>query len=208
MTPHISKGGLQVATILGTLIERAAPGTGVSVDAFWIGLERIVKELGPRNSDLLHKRDVLQKKIDAWHREHPTDRFNPADYKKFLQEIGYLLPEGEDFQATTANVDAEIARIAGPQLVVPVNNARYALNAANARWGSLYDALYGTDVISNADGCEKRSAYNPKRGASVIAFVREFLDQIAPLKNGSHKDATAYTITNGQLAVKLSNGSN
>jgi len=208
MTSRVSKGGLQVATILNDLVQRVAPGTGVSVDAFWVALGKIVEELGPRNRALLQKRDSLQAKIDSWHQEHPKNRFKPAEYKQFLNDIGYLLPEGEDFQATTENVDAEIAQIAGPQLVVPINNARYALNAANARWGSLYDALYGTDVISSADGCEKTSAYNPKRGAKVIGFAREFLDQSAPLKGGSHKEATAYAIMDGQVAVRLANGSN
>jgi malate synthase len=208
MTPRVSKGGLQVGTILNDLVQRVAPGTGVSVDAFWIGLEKIVEELGPRNRALLQERDSLQAKIDTWHREHPKNRFKPAEYNQFLNDIGYLLPEGEDFQASTENVDAEIAQIAGPQLVVPINNARYALNATNARWGSLYDALYGTDVISSADGCEKTSAYNPKRGAKVIGFAREFLDQSAPLKGGSHKEGIAYNIMDGQVAVKLANGSN
>ncbi len=207
MPSRVIEGDLQVAQPLHDLLKsRIAPGTGIAPEAFWAALAGIVAELGPENRRLLQKRDELQAKIDAWHRSRQGQPHNPAAYHRFLIEIGYLLPEGEDFQITTANVDAEIASIAGPQLVVPVNNARYALNAANARWGSLYDALYGTDVISEADGCARAGAYNPRRGAKVIAFAREFLDQAAPLTQGSHKDAAGYAIRDGKLTVKFTNG--
>ena len=200
-------GGLQVASELSVLVEeRIAPGTGISASDFWKGFENIVAELGPKNHALLKKRDELQQKLDAWHRERRGKTFSVVDYRAFLQEIGYLLPEGEDFQISTANVDPEIAAIAGPQLVVPVNNARYALNAANARWGSLYDALYGTEVISEADGCQRGTAYNPRRGARVIRFGREFLDQAVPLEKGSHQQAISYFVSNAQLRVRLATG--
>ncbi|MEO6848009.1 MAG: malate synthase G [Chthoniobacterales bacterium] len=203
-TQRIERGGLQVAAVLDDLVKKAAPGTGVTPEVFWSSFEKIVADLAPRNRELLGKRDALQTKIDAWHEEHKA--FDAAEYKKFLQEIGYLLPEGEDFQITTSKVCDEIAYIAGPQLVVPVMNARYALNATNARWGSLYDALYGTDAIADTDGAEKTAAYNPKRGAKVVAFARDFLDEAAPLAKGSHKDATAYLVVSGKLAIKLTDG--
>ena len=207
MSSRVNESDLQVAQPLHDLLKsRIAPGTGIAPESFWAALASIVAELGPENRRLLQKRDELQAKIDAWHRARQGQPHDPAAYRRFLGETGYLLPEGEDFQITTANVDAEIASIAGPQLVVPVNNARYALNAANARWGSLYDALYGTDVISEADGCERAGAYNPRRGAKVIAFAREFLDQAAPLTQGSHKDAAGYAIRDGKLTVRLANG--
>ncbi len=207
MTKRISEGGLQVATVLHRLVnERIAPGTGVAPKAFWAALERIVEELGPRLRALLQKRDELQARLDAWCRSLGGKIPEPAATKKFLIETGYLIPEGEDFEATTRNVDPEIAEVAGPQLVVPVMNARYALNAANARWGSLYDALYGTDVIPESNGCEKTGQYNPRRGVRVIAMAREFLDQAAPLALGSQKDVTDYAVAEGRLAVKLANG--
>ncbi|NPU94475.1 MAG: malate synthase G [Gammaproteobacteria bacterium] len=207
MTERIKKGGLEIATVLYNLVaNEVAPGTGVEPDAFWSKFEQILADLAPKNKALLEKRDAIQAKVDAWHQSHAGKPVNMPEYKAFLTEIGYLLPEGPDFKITTENVDDEIAHLAGPQLVVPVKNARYALNAANARWGSLYDALYGTDVISEADGCEKGKGYNPKRGDKVIAFGRDFLDSIAPLSEGSHKDATKYFVKNGKLAVTLKNG--
>jgi len=208
MTKHIRQGGLHVATVLNDLLtQRICPGTGLEPAAVWAAFESIVADLAPQVRTLLAKRDDFQSKIDAWHCAHAGQPHDAAAYKAFLTEIGYLLPEGPDFSATTANVDAEVALIAGPQLVVPVTNARYALNATNARWGSLYDALYGTDVIAEADGCEKSGGYNPKRGAKVIAFAREFLDQAAPLASGSHKAATGYSVNGGKLSITLANGS-
>ena len=205
-TPRVTIGRLQVATVLRDLVEqRAAAGTGIAPAAFWSALERLVAELAPRLRQLLARRDELQGKIDAWHRARAGQPHDAAAYRKFLEEIGYLLPEGEDFKIETERVDPEVATIAGPQLVVPVNNARYALNAANARWGSLYDALYGTDAIAAKDGCEITAAYNPRRGAAVIAFARDFLDQAAPLAAGRHRDATTYSIQDGKLSVTLAN---
>ena len=205
-TPRVTIGRLQVATVLRDLVEqRAAAGTGIAPAAFWSALERLVAELAPRLRQLLARRDELQGKIDAWHRARAGQPHDAAAYRKFLEEIGYLLPEGEDFKIETERVDPEVATIAGPQLVVPVNNARYALNAANARWGSLYDALYGTDAIAAKDGCEITAAYNPRRGAAVIAFARDFLDQAAPLTAGRHRDATTYSIQDGKLSVTLAN---
>ena len=207
MTHRTTQGGLQVATVLNDLLtQRICPGTGLTPEAVWAALEKIVADLAPRVRILLAKRDDLQAKIDAWHQQRAGAPHDAAAYEQFLRSIGYLLPEGPDFSATTANVDAEVARIAGPQLVVPVTNARYALNAANARWGSLYDALYGTDVIPETDGCEKFGGYNPKRGAQVIAFARKFLDQAAPLASGSHQDATSYGVNNGKLSIQLASG--
>jgi malate synthase len=208
VTERIQVGGLQVAAELHRFIENEAlPGTGIAPQQFWSALDAILHDLAPRNRALLAKRDALQAKIDGYYR---AQRGKPADfagYKSFLQEIGYLLPEGPDFAVATANVDAEISTTAGPQLVVPVMNARYALNAANARWGSLYDALYGTDAIPDADGAERGAGYNPKRGAKVIAFARDVLDKAAPLAEGSHRDSTGYTIEGGRLKVALANGS-
>lgn len=207
MTERIKKGGLQIATVLHDLVaNEIAPGTGVEPDAFWASFEKIVNTLGPKNKALLAKRDEIQAKIDAWHKARAGQAHDAVAYKAFLTDIGYLVPEGGDFNIETTNVDAEIATIAGPQLVVPVMNARYALNAANARWGSLYDALYGTDVISEDGGAEKGKGYNPVRGAKVVAFAAGVLDDAAPLASGSHKDATRYAVKNGALAVTLSNG--
>ncbi|MGE4417163.1 MAG: malate synthase G [Marinobacterium sp.] len=207
MSQRVQVGGLQVAKELYDFINtEALPGTGVEVEQFWSRFDSIVHDLAPRNRELLAKRDALQAQIDAWHRDNRGTAFSFDAYKSFLQEIGYLLPEGEDFTATTENVDPEMATMAGPQLVVPVMNARYALNAANARWGSLYDALYGTDAISEANGAEKGQGYNPARGAKVIAFGRDFLDQSAPLAGASHKDSAGYSIQNGQLCVVLRDG--
>jgi malate synthase len=207
MGDKIQIGGLQVSTLLHDFINtQALPDTGVSQEQFWAGLEAIVNDLAPRNRALLAKRDDIQAQIDAWLVAN-KGQFDFAAYKTFLQDIGYLLPEGEAFSVTTENVDAEIATTAGAQLVVPVMNARFALNAANARWGSLYDALYGTDAIPSIDGAEAGSAYNPIRGTKVIEFARNFLDESAPLANGSHKDSTSYAIVDGALQVTLQDGS-
>ncbi|MDI4634783.1 malate synthase G [Pelomonas sp. V22] len=199
---------LQVDSALYAFINNEVlPGTGVSPEAYWAGFDAIVHELAPKNAALLAERDRLQTEIDAWHRAHPGPITDMPAYRAFLERIGYLVPQPGKTQVTTANVDAELATQAGPQLVVPILNARYALNAANARWGSLYDALYGTDAISEDGGAERAGGYNPARGAKVIAYAREVLDQAAPLANGaSHKDATAYRVENGKLAVDLSGG--
>ena len=207
MTDRIQKGGLDVAKELHDLVaNEIAPGTGVDPEHVWAELEKILDDLAPRNKALLAKREDIQKKIDAWHLERKGRKIDPAEYKAFLQELDYLLPEGDDFKVSTKNVDEEFAHIAGPQLVVPVRNARFALNAANARWGSLYDALYGTDMISDEGGAEKGGAYNPKRGAKVIAYARDFLDTHFPLASGSHKDSTGYAIQDGKLVVRLEEG--
>ena len=208
MSERIGIGGLQVDRQLHDFINgEALPGTGVSAAAFWAGLDRLIHGLGPRNRALLAKRDDLQRRIDAWYREMHDQPIDLDDYKAVLREIGYLVPEGDDFTVRTANVDPEISTIAGPQLVVPITNARYALNAANARWGSLYDALYGTDVIPEDGGAERGSGYNPQRGARVIAHARQFLDDVVPLAGGSHADAASYAVAGGALAVTLGEGS-
>lgn len=206
MSEYVQVGNLQVASALYQFINsEALPGSETTAEQFWTSLETLVTELGPENKELLYRREELQKAISTWHKEN-KDNFSFDQYKSFLQEIGYLEQEVEDFQISTQGVDDEIARQAGPQLVVPVNNARYALNAANARWGSLYDALYGTDVISEDDGAEKGKKYNPIRGEKVISFAKDFLDQSAPLVNGSHKDTTNYAIKNNKLVVSLADG--
>ncbi len=208
MTERVQVGGLQVAKVLYDFVNNEAiPGTGVDAAAFWAGADSVIHDLAPKNRALLAKRDELQAKIDAWHQARAGQGHDAAAYKAFLQEIGYLLPEAEDFQATTENVDEEIARMAGPQLVVPIMNARFALNAANARWGSLYDALYGTDAISEADGATKGPGYNEIRGNKVIAYARNFLNEAAPLETGSHVDSTGYRIEGGKLVVSLKDGS-
>lgn len=207
MTQRVQVGGLQVAKVLYDFVnEKAIPGTGVDAAAFWKEFDAIVHELAPKNKALLAKRDDIQAKIDAYHIERKGQPHNAAEYKAFLQEIGYLLPEGGAFTASTASVEPEIAAMAGPQLVVPVMNARFALNAANARWGSLYDALYGTNVLSEEGGATKGPGYNPVRGAKVIEFARNFLDEAAPLAAGSHKDSTLYAVAKGQLVVSLKDG--
>ncbi|HMN83995.1 MAG TPA: malate synthase G, partial [Burkholderiaceae bacterium] len=204
MTERIEKSGLQVARSLYDMIEKEAlPGTGVQPDAFWKGLSTLVHELGPKNRALLARRDELQKSLDDWHKARRGQPFDAAAYTAFLQQIGYLVPEGPDFSVDTANVDPEIAAIPGPQLVVPVMNARYALNAANARWGSLYDALYGTDAMGDAPG---PGGYDPARGARVIAWAKNFLDEVAPLARGSHADVTGYAVANGALVARTSAG--
>ncbi|MFL1417610.1 malate synthase G [Pseudomonas fildesensis] len=209
MTEHVQVGGLQVAKVLFDFVNNEAiPGTGITADQFWAGADKVIHDLAPKNKALLAKRDDFQARIDTWHQTHAGQAHDPVAYKAFLQDIGYLLPEAADFQASTQNVDDEIARMAGPQLVVPVMNARFALNASNARWGSLYDALYGTDAISEADGAEKGKGYNKVRGDKVIAFARAFLDDAAPLTAGSHVDSTGYKIVDGKLIVSLKGGSN
>jgi malate synthase len=207
MNARVSVAGLQVAQSLYDLVrDEISPGTGIGSDRLWQGFAAIVRELTPRNRALLARRDELQARIDAWHLAHKDQAHDAAAYKEFLLEVGYLLPEGEDFAISTDNVDPEIAQVAGPQLVVPVNNARYALNAANARWGSLFDALYGTDVISDEGGAGRKGSFNPLRGARVIATAKAFLDEAAPLREGSYIDAIAYAVKEGQLAVTLSSG--
>ena len=207
MTERVQVGGLQVAKVLFDFVNNEAiPGTGVDATQYWAGVEAVLNDLAPKNRALLAKRDDFQAQIDAWHQARAGQAHDAVAYKAFLQEIGYLLPEPEDFSATTENVDDEIAITAGPQLVVPVMNARFALNAANARWGSLYDALYGTDAIPETDGAEKGKGYNPVRGAKVIAFARAFLDEAAPLAGASHADATGYAIEGGKLVVSLAEG--
>ncbi|KZT14340.1 malate synthase G [Acidovorax sp. GW101-3H11] len=208
MTDRTPIHGLQVATSLFRFIEdKVLPGTGVGGEAFWKGFDAIVADLAPRNIALLAERDRLQTELDTWHKANPGPIQNMVAYRSFLEKIGYLVPQPADVKATTANVDDELATQAGPQLVVPILNARYALNAANARWGSLYDALYGTDAIPETDGAEKGKGYNPVRGAKVIAFARQVLDDTAPLASGSHKDSTGYKVEGGQLVVSLANGS-
>ena len=208
MTDRIEAGALQVDKELYDFInDEALPGTGIAPEAFWSSFDSLIQDLGPLNRELLATRDDLQAKIDAWYQEHRDQATDLPAYKAFLQEIGYLVPEGGDFSVGTKNTDPEISTIAGPQLVVPVTNARYSLNAANARWGSLYDALYGTDAISDEGGAERAGGYNEIRGAKVIGFARHFLDSSAPLAGGSHVEATAYAVTDGALAVTLLDGS-
>jgi malate synthase len=207
MTARTQVHSLQVATELFRFVEdKVLPGTGIDSAKFWAGFDAIVNELAPKNAALLAERDRIQTEMDAWHAANPGPISDMAAYKAHLEKIGYLVPVPGDVKATTANVDAELALQAGPQLVVPILNARYALNAANARWGSLYDALYGTDAISEEGGADKGKGYNPVRGAKVIAWARNFLDQAAPLEGASHKEATGYSIAGGQLVVALNGG--
>ena len=210
MTSRTAIHRLQVANVLQQFIEdKVLPGTGISAESFWQGFDAIVADLAPKNIALLAERDRLQSELDAWHSANPgpiAGARGMKAYRKFLEKIGYLVPVPDKVKASTRNVDAELALQAGPQLVVPITNARYALNAANARWGSLYDALYGTDVISEADGCEKGAGYNEKRGQLVIEYARHVLDRCVPLKKGSHLNATAYTVIDNQLAVTKKNG--
>ncbi len=208
MGNYVDIEGLRIAPELVEFVAaEAAPGTGVEPEDFWKGFAAILRDLAPKNRALLAKRDAIQAQIDDWYRRNRDKGFSQADYRQFLTEIGYLLPEGGEFKVSTANVDPEIAHIAGPQLVVPVMNARYALNAANARWGSLYDALYGTDAIAEADGAEKGKGYNPKRGEKVIAWAKDFLDQSAPLAAGRWADVAGLAVRDGRLAITLIDGS-
>lgn len=198
---------LKVADSLYQFIEKKVlPKSGVTSKAFWKGFSQIVTDLAPKNQQLLAERDRIQTEMDNWHSANPGPISDMSAYQDFLKSIGYLVPLPKNVKVKTKNVDAEIAKLAGPQLVVPVLNARYALNAANARWGSLYDALYGTDAISEADGAEKGNGYNPVRGAKVIEYARYVLDRTVPLRKGSHIDSVKYTIQNGKLAVKLADG--
>ena len=186
MTERVSVGNLRVAQVLYDFItNEALPGTGIDPDSFWSGVDKVVADLTPQNQDLLARRDELQAQIDKWHRQRIIGGIDAGEYQQFLRDIGYLQPEPADFTITTSGVDDEITTTAGPQLVVPILNARFALNAANARWGSLYDALYGTDVISAEDGAEPGGSYNKIRGDKVIAYARNFLDQAVPLADGS-----------------------
>ncbi len=208
MVERVEIDGLKIAKPLYDFANaEALPGTGVSAADFWAAAAAIVHDLAPKNAALLAERDALQARIDDWHKQRRGALLDLEAYKAFLKQIGYLVEEGPAFQVDTSNVDAEIATIAGPQLVVPVMNARYALNAANARWGSLYDALYGTDAISEDGGAERSGGYNPARGAKVIAWARGFLDKAAPLAKGSHADSTVYSVRDGKLAVALKDGS-
>ncbi|MCG4452723.1 malate synthase G [Pseudomonas sp. MMS21-TM103] len=208
MTDRVNCQRLQVAANLQRFVdEEVLPGSGLESAAFWAGFDALVHDLAPQNRALLAERDRLQAELDQWHRANPGPVTDMPAYRAFLEAIGYLLPPPAQVQASTANVDSEISSQAGPQLVVPVMNARYALNAANARWGSLYDALYGTDAISEAGGAQKGPGYNQVRGAKVIAFARAFLDQAAPLASGSHVDSVSYQVVDGQLRVTLANGS-
>jgi malate synthase len=211
MSTYVEAGDLRVNEALHTLVaEEIAPGTGVEPEAFWQSLGEIVAEQGPENRTLLDKRDDLQKQIDDWHGERRGRTIDISEYRQFLLDIGYMVPEGDAFQASTTNVDPEIATVAGPQLVVPVDNARYALNAANARWGSLYDALYGTDAIPDTEGAERGKGFNPVRGARVVEMAAAFLDEVAGLADGSYTDVAEFALddVNGQrgLRVTLSDG--
>ncbi|MEY5002972.1 MAG: hypothetical protein RL678_781 [Pseudomonadota bacterium] len=208
MTARTACHGLQVDTILYRFIEdRVLPGTGIDSDSWWGGFAQIVHDLSPKNALLLAERDRLQSELDAWHIAHPGPVKDIPAYRKFLESIGYLLPVPKSVKVTTDNVDAELSTTAGPQLVVPILNARYVLNAANARWGSLYDALYGTDAIPEADGATRDGGYNPVRGAKVIAFARGFLDQVVPLAAGSHANVVAYTVDGNRLKAAMQDGS-
>ncbi|HTJ01306.1 MAG TPA: malate synthase G [Methylovirgula sp.] len=200
--------GLKVAPVLADFIaNEALPGTGITAEAYWSGLAKLIAEFAPKLAAQLAFRDTLQAKIDAYHRDRKGHAFDPAGYEGFLRQIGYLTPEPENFSITTENVDAEMATIAAPQLVVPLSNPRYAINAANARWGSLYDALYGTDAIPMTSGSLPGKSYNPERGRKVIAWARAFLDDCAPLAQGSHADVVSYTIAGGKLAAQRADGS-
>ncbi|WP_238357862.1 malate synthase G [Cohnella zeiphila] len=203
---YVQVNRLQVAAELYEFVNaKALPGSEVTTERFWSGFDALVHDLAPKNRELLAERDRLQRLIDDWHRNRKGG-FDLAAYKSFLHEIGYLEPDAGDFTATTDNVDDEVALLAGPQLVVPVNNARYALNAANARWGSLYDALYGTDAVIEENGAQRTKEYNPVRGEKVIAFAKRFLDDSFPLLEGSHRDAVAYAASAGRLLVGLTDG--
>ena len=204
---RVAVGGLKVAKILHDfVVNEVIPGAGIEAASFWQGLDRIVHDFAPRNRALLQKRDALQAKIDDWYRGRRGQLLDEPGHKAFLADIGYLVPEGPAFKVDTANVDEEIAAIAGPQLVVPVSNARYALNAANARWGSLYDALYGSDAIPRDPHAAQHKGYDPARGKLVIAWARRFLDEAVPLASGSHADVRSYAVNKGALAATLQNG--
>ena len=204
MVERVRVGQSQVAAELHAFVEQEVlPGLDLASDAFWRGFDALLHDLAPANRDLLARRKALQAQIDAWHKARRGLPIDTDAYRAFLTEIGYLVAEGPDFSIETSHIDDEIAQIAGPQLVVPVTNARYALNAANARWGSLYDALYGTDAIPEDDGAARAGGYNPVRGGKVIAWTRAFLDEAAPLAAGSHSDVLAYRVEGGALAADL-----
>ena len=206
-TDRVAVGNLRVARSLYDFItNEALPGTGLDPDSFWAGVDKVVSDLSPRNAGLLARRDELQAAIDKWHRQRVIGGIDPGEYKSFLTDIGYLLPEPADFTITTSGVDPEITSTAGPQLVVPILNARFALNAANARWGSLYDALYGTDVISEEGGADKGKGYNKVRGDKVIAYARRFLDDVVPLNSGSYNAVTRFMVSDDELEVALADG--
>lgn len=203
MTNYVNVNSLQVSEILYNFInEEALPNTGVDQQHFWGKFEKLIQKFTPENRALLAEREKMQTQISGWHKNNKGE-IDEKKYKSFLEEIGYLEPKLNPFKVTTENVDEEVSHLAGPQLVVPVNNARYALNAANARWGSLYDALYGTDVISEEDGKEMKGAYNPRRGNAVIAYAKNFLNEAIPLEKGTHEQVTSYQIENGQVIAKL-----
>jgi malate synthase len=207
MTERTQQAGLNIASPLYQFInQEVLPGTGIEQSIFWQGFSELANTLAPLNRNLLATREQLQSQIDQWHRDHQGEKFNFDNYKNFLKEIGYLAKQVDDFTISTTNVDPEMATLAGPQLVVPIMNARFALNAANARWGSLYDALYGTDAISEENGAEKTASYNPVRGEKVIAFARDFLDQTAPLASGSYHDAKQFELAEDTLLVILTSG--
>ena len=207
MTERVTVGNLRVAPVLYDFVNNEAlPGTDIDPDTFWSGVDKVVADLTPKNQELLARRDDLQAQIDKWHRARVIGGFSADEYKQFLVDISYLEPEPDDFTITTAGVDDEITTTAGPQLVVPILNARFALNAANARWGSLYDALYGTDVISEEDGAEPGTSYNPVRGDKVIAYARRFLDGAVPLASGSWSDIKGVTVSDGAVAATLDDG--
>jgi malate synthase len=207
MTDRVTAGNLRVARVLYDFVNNEAlPGTGLDPDSFWAGVDKVVTDLAPKNHDLLARRDDLQAQLDKWHRQRVIEPLDIEAYERFLREIGYLQPEPAAFTITTSGVDTEITSTAGPQLVVPILNARFALNASNARWGSLYDALYGTDVIPEDDGAEKGTSYNRVRGDKVIAYARDFLDGAVPLASGSWADATGLSVADGQLEVATSDG--
>ncbi len=207
MSDRITVAGMSVDSELYQFInEEALPGIGMEPDTFWQEFEKLASEMVPKNRSLVEKRETVQKQLDQWYLDHQGSNYDLNEYKEFLGEIGYLVPEGGKFSVETANVDPEISMVAGPQLVVPIMNARYALNAANARWGSLYDALYGTDVIPEQDGAEKGSKYNPKRGQKVIEWARDFLDNSMPI-NGSWQDVSGLSVNDGELQLNLENGS-
>src|SRR5271165_3485982 len=208
MTDRVSVGNLRVARVLYDFVNNEAlPGTDIDPDSFWAGVDKAATDLTPQNQALLNTRDELQAQIDKWHRHRVIEPLDLDAYRQFLGEIGYLQPEPEDFTITTSGVDDEITTTAGPQLVVPVLNARFALNASNARWGSLYDALYGTDVIPDSDGADKGTGYNKVRGDKVIAYARKFLDEAVPLASGSWADATGLSLKDGELEVATADGS-
>jgi malate synthase len=208
MTDMIRHGDIEIARILHDFVnEEALPGTGVSPDRFWDGAGRIINALAPKARALVAERTALQGAIDDWHKARRGQPHDPDAYRAFLADIGYLAPDVEDFTVATADVDDEIARIAGPQLVVPMSNARYSLNAANARWGSLYDALYGTDAIPETDGAERGKAFNPRRGEKVVAWAKGFLDEAVPVFGGSHAEAARYYVEDAKLVIALASGS-